>query len=598
MNILHLLSQNHLTGAEVYAVTLSNEHRKNGHQIYQISNGFFYPSENIKLQLEVETKSKIKFIKNILWLRNFIRKQSIQVVHTHSRASAKLGYWATLGSNTALVSTVHGIQHSSFSKKLHNQYGEFIITVCENIKKHLIKDFSYDPKRIRTILNPIDTATFSYRNSLSSNDLNVAIVGRTTGPKGERTRQVIELLFSDELKSKNLRVTLVGGNLACLKISDSIKAQIKEIQPDHLTSDLYSQFNLVIGSGRVCMESLITGINTIAFGEARYIGLVTEQNYCAALESNFGDIHPDSKIPKINSQDFILAIKDISQTTGNENLSKIALQSFSIAHISKKVLRIYESAFFLKHYPKWIPTLMYHKIPDQEIKSQHKIYVTRDNFEKHLKFYKKLGFETLTFLDLKKYSTGEISFKKFPKKPLILTFDDGYTDNLLNASPLLKKYGFKAQIFLLANQNIDQNSWDANSTEPAHEIVSGANRQKWKNSAFEIGSHGFSHKKITELTHAESLKELVDSKTSLETEFNLPINVYAFTYGITTENSAELAQAANYDYAVNTDTGGLIAEEEPYAIFRVNIFPDESYWSLFKKTSSWYRKYYFRKRKK
>ena len=54
-------------------------------------------------------------------------------------------------------------------------------------------------------------------------------------------------------------------------------------------------------------------------------------------------------------------------------------------------MRIYESAFFLKHYSKWIPTLMYHKIPDQEIKSQHKIYVTRENFEKHLNFYKKLG---------------------------------------------------------------------------------------------------------------------------------------------------------------------------------------------------------------
>ncbi|MEQ1723470.1 MAG: polysaccharide deacetylase family protein, partial [Pseudobdellovibrio sp.] len=546
----------------------------------------------------VETRSKLQFVKNVLWLRNFIRKQNIQVIHTHSRASAKLGYWATLCSNTALVSTVHGIQHSSFSKKLHNQYGEFIIAVCENIKKHLVKDFAYDSKRIKCIANPIDTSSYSYRDTSPSDNLNIAIVGRTTGPKGERTRQVIEILFSDDLKSKKFNLTLVGGNLADLNISASIKSQINEVHPKALNSDIYSQYNLVIGSGRVCMESLITGNNTIAFGEAQYVGLVTEDNYSEALESNFGDIHPDSKDPEINSSDFISVIKKLSQSSVNKNLSETAKQSFSISHISKKVMRIYESAFFLKHYAKWIPTLMYHKIPDQEIQSQHKIYVTRDNFEKHLKFFKKLGFKTLTFSELKKYSTGELSFNTFPKKPLILTFDDGYADNLQNASPLLKKYGFRAQLFLLANQSIDQNSWDVSSAEPAHEIVSGADRQKWKNSAFEIGSHGFSHKKITEFTNEESFKELVDSKKALEVEFNLPINVYAFTYGITAESSSELAQAANYDYAVNTDTGGLIAEEEPYAIFRVNIFPDESYWSLFKKTSSWYRKYYFQKRKK
>jgi peptidoglycan/xylan/chitin deacetylase (PgdA/CDA1 family) len=441
-------------------------------------------------------------------------------------------------------------------------------------------------------------AAYCFKNSSSISNLNIAIVGRTTGPKGERTRQVIELLFSDKLNSENFKVTLVGGHLVDLKISDSIKSQIKEVHPESLNSDIYSQYNLVIGSGRVCMESLITGLPTIAFGEAQYVGLVTETNYAEALESNFGDIHPDSKDPKINTSDFVSVVKNISQARVNKNLSEKALQSFSILNISKKVMRIYESAFFLKHYSKWIPTLMYHKIPDAEIQSQHKIYVTRDNFEKHLTFFKNRGFETLTFSQLKKYSSGELSFKTFPKKPLMLTFDDGYTDNLQNASPLLKKYGFRAQLFLLANQNIAQNSWDLNSTEPAHEIVSGADRQKWKNSAFEIGSHGFSHEKITEFTPEEALKELVDSKKSLEAEFNLPINVYAFTYGITAESSAELAQAAQYDYAVNTDTGGLIAEEEPYAIFRVNIFPDESFWSLFKKTSSWYRKYYFQKRKK
>lgn len=584
----------------MYAVTLANEHRKYGHLIYQISNGFYYPSENIKLQLEVETRSKIKFIKNVLWLRNFIRKQNIHVVHTHSRASAKLAYWSTLFSSTGVVSTVHGVQHSSFSKKLHNQYGEFIIAVCENIKKHLIQDFGYKSKRIHVLPNPISPDSYAFKASTPTKHLNIAIVGRTTGPKGTRTEQAIEALFSNSLKDVKFSLTLIGGQLSDLNLPDSIKSKITQESPTSLNSQIYSNYNLVIGSGRVCMESLITGVNVIAFGEATYVGLITTDNYRNALQSNFGDIHPSSKIPQIDNQDFITTVKNLSAGGSNDNaqLSQLAQDSFSLKDIAARVQRIYESAYFLKNYTRWIPVLMYHKIPDQEIQSQHKIYVTKANFEKHLKFFKARNFTTLTFSDLKKFRTGELSFKEFPKKPLILTFDDGYVDNLKNASPLLKKYDFRAQLFLLANQNINQNSWDANSTEPVHAIVSGKDRLLWLKSQFEIGSHGFEHRKITEFNETEALKELVNSKKSLEKELDKPINVYAFTYGITGNNSAELAQSAGYEYAVNTDNGGLILEEEPYSIFRVNIFPDENSWTLFKKTSRWYRKYYYWKRKK
>ncbi len=100
------------------------------------------------------------------------------------------------------------------------------------------------------------------------------------------------------------------------------------------------------------------------------------------------------------------------------------------------------------------------------------------------------------------------------------------------------------------------------------------------------------------MTDEEAFHELQASKESLEKEFGLPVNTYAFTYGITSPKAAQLAFTAGYDYAVNTDTGGLVLEESPYQIFRVNIFPEESSLSLWKKTSSWYRKYYFRKRKK
>lgn len=593
MNIIHLLSQNHLTGAEVYAATLCHRQIIQGHRVFQLSNGFFYPTEAVKFEVSVETKSKIQFLKNVLWLRNFIRKQNIQVIHSHSRAAAKLAYWATLFTPTAQISTVHGVQHSSISKKLFNQYGQFILAVCENLKKHLIQDFSYNPTRIRVLRNSISADRFQFidRSSQTNSALKIAIVGRTTGPKGQRTEQVIAAL-----KNTPHHITLVGGNLKSLNIDDTQKNKITEINVSELSSSVYSQFDLVIGSGRVCMESLITGVRTLAFGEACYVGPITESNFHLALESNFGDIHPDSKTPQLNATQFL---KDISSESSNlKKLSEMAAVEFSSDIIATKIQRFYESAYFLKNYNSWIPILMYHKIPNQEIKSQHKIFVTKANFEKHLKLFKSLGFQTLTFNDIHNFRTGFYDFKNFPKKPLILTFDDGYRDNYENASPLLKKYGFKAQLFLLANSAIDHNKWDTNGSEPAHEILSGEERMKWKNSAFEIGSHGFHHQKITEFSQTESLRELVESKKSLEAEFQVPVRSFAFTYGIRNEYSEKIAEDAGYEYALNTDTGAHLMEEAPHNIFRVSVFPNETSWSLYKKTSKWYRSYYYFKRKK
>ncbi|MBC7466895.1 MAG: polysaccharide deacetylase family protein, partial [Bdellovibrio sp.] len=121
---------------------------------------------------------------------------------------------------------------------------------------------------------------------------------------------------------------------------------------------------------------------------------------------------------------------------------------------------------------------------------------------------------------------------------------------------------------------------------------------KWKGSAFEIGSHGFSHQKITQMTEDQARFELRESKKKLQDEFNTEVSVYAFTYGDTSILHARFAFEEGYDYAVNTDTGGLLIEDSPYQIFRVNIFPNETIASLRKKTSSWYRKYYYLKRNK
>ncbi|MBC7465058.1 MAG: polysaccharide deacetylase family protein, partial [Bdellovibrio sp.] len=550
MNILHLLSQNHLTGAEVYAAQLIHE-QASKNTVYQISNGFFMPTEAKQIKLKVETKSRFQFIRNIFWLRRFLIENKIHVIHTHSRAAVKLAYWARFGVKTGLVATIHGRQHPSLSKKIWNQYGDRVVTVCETIQKQLIRDFNYNPLRISVVRNAISEKGFYFSHTTQTfpkdRPLKIAIVGRTTGPKGERTRQFVNAIpgLEKELQFK-ADLVLVGASNSSITLNLNSDVRVRQIHVEHtLTSKDYNEYDLVIGSGRVAMESLLTGVPTICFGEASYQGLVRSKNVVQSIESNFGDIELDSMNPVLNraqlKSDLEALFANELRLDERQVLAGVIQNEFNSQKIAHRIHRAYESSYFLRNCPKWIPTLMYHKIPDQEIQSQHKIYVTKDNFKKHLQFFKDQGFQTLTFNQLKKFKSGETDFSQFPKKPLILTFDDGYVDNLENASPLLKEFGFRAQIFLLADPTIDSNHWDHSETEKPHDIISGSDRQKWKDSAFEIGSHGFSHQKITQMTEDQARVELRESKKKLQDEFNTEVSVYAFTYGDTSILHAHFA---------------------------------------------------------
>lgn len=596
MNILHVLSQKELTGAEVYASTLINSQINEGHEVYQVSNGFFYPNRAKKIPLPVETKG-LQFWTSVFKLRQILKDKKIQVIHDHSRAAAKLVFYARIGLNIGSVSSVHGRQHKSLSKKLFNQYGDFIVPVCQKIADQLINEFHYNPRRIRTIPNSIDTAQFKYeprKNIDSEPQVKIVVIGRTSGPKKLRTELFVEG-FSKILDQKKIsyEFTIIGGEI-------SSRVPVKTVMSAEINSKLLQTYDLICGSGRVAMEAVLSGVPCISFGETEYIGLVNEDNFDWACATSFGDISSHFNMPTFNSSQ---AVKDIelflSQSVNYQNLALKGERLFSLDLIYKKMMRIYESAFFIRNYNKWIPILMYHKIPDQDLNSQHKIFVKKKNFAQHLKIFKILNLTTITFEELSLYRKGLKSFDHFPQNPLILTFDDGYEDNLENANQELKRYNMKAHIYLLADSTVDSNQWDHHQEiSEKHKIVSGFNRHLWKNSQFMIGSHGIKHDRLPLMTTEEKKVELIDSKNKLEKEFGIQVKTYAFTYGDTNEECAELAEACGYEYALNTDTGGMIIEENPYSIFRVNIFPDETFLSLWKKTRKWYRRYYFFKRNK
>lgn len=104
-----------------------------------------------------------------------------------------------------------------------------------------------------------------------------------------------------------------------------------------------------------------------------------------------------------------------------------------------------------------IPILMYHQIdvPPPSGTPLRGLVVSPGSFDRQMLLLKLLGYRGLSMRDLEPYLKGE---KK--GKVVGITFDDGYQNNLHNALPILKKFGFTATCYAVSGMIGGTNSWD------------------------------------------------------------------------------------------------------------------------------------------
>lgn len=626
MRILHLLSQTELTGAEVYAQNLIAAQIAQGHKVFVISDKIHVSMQAPFLALSVSTSRFWLRMKNILFLREFLKKNEIQVIHCHSRGAARHAFWARGFLPPALVTTLHGRQHFSWSKRFLNIYGEILVAVCENIKLAHQRSFGPNAGLIRVIPNPLSltkknstTAPVPSKDRLAKNPLasglpcRLALLGRSSGPKGQRIESIGFTCFEAWLQAlPNLTISIMAPQPERFSRNFQIHvASLNARYPDRLKilgqiANLRAQlsnYDLNICSGRIAIESLLEHTPVMACGEFGFHGLVNEKNWIQASASNFGDIGVDSMsapipLDEVKKQILEFFSKPMPTPSENQNLADRAAQEFDEKHIQAQILEIYKAAIFKRNVRRWIPVLMYHKIPDQEIISRHRIFLVKSKFEKHLRFFRRKNFTTLTFEDLLEFWDLEKSYGLFPKKPLLLTFDDGYQDNLTNAQPLLKKYQMKATIFLLADHQILENSWDSDTGEEPQKLMTLDEKMKLDPEVFAIGSHGTHHIHLDQISPDLAQLEMQTAKMQLQKDLGSDPVVFAYPFGSTNSQLANLCFKAGYRFAVNTDQGGLELPDQPHSIFRVNIFPEDGPWQLWKKTAPWYRKYFFQKRRR
>lgn len=186
-----------------------------------------------------------------------------------------------------------------------------------------------------------------------------------------------------------------------------------------------------------------------------------------------------------------------------------------------------------------IPVICYHSI-NKDPSGKSPIIISPEKFRQHLKAIKDNGYTTLTMKQFNDYILGD---KPIPEKSVLITFDDGYMDNYINAFPILKEFNMNATIFVIS------------SYLDGKEYMSPSNVKEMSDYGIDIESHTVSHLRLSELSYEQQLNELKISKEALEKLTGKPVVSIAYPEGKYNADTTKAVSEVGYSMGFTIDRG-------------------------------------------
>ena len=222
---------------------------------------------------------------------------------------------------------------------------------------------------------------------------------------------------------------------------------------------------------------------------------------------------------------------------------------------------IYHSRRSLGQKDKGVRILCYHSVDDQ---NQDYTAISPAHFEAQINFLFQEGYKTIHLQDLLNAETNggptvQSSNAKDSEKTVVITFDDGFQDNYENVYPILRRFGFKATIFLIG-ERIGRDGY-----LKKQEIL------ELHQNGFQFGSHTLTHPDLRHLSSAEKRKEISDSKKFLERELGFDVDFFCYPSGFFDETVVRVVKEAGYQGACSNMPGSNSKIHNPYLLKRTEI---------------------------
>lgn len=242
---------------------------------------------------------------------------------------------------------------------------------------------------------------------------------------------------------------------------------------------------------------------------------------------------------------------------------------------------------------KRVPIITYHHlVVDGEEENAVRIKAT--TFAEHMKALKEAGFETVFLRDVVDYV---YEGTPLPEKPVVITFDDGYSSNYEHAYPVLQDLDMKATIAVIG-WSVGETKYKGTDRDILPHFTWEEAREMFESGHIDIQNHTYdmhnpntpeepSRRGVLQMAdestgdYARALAEDLGKLTALIEE-NVGNEVYAFAYpyGEYSLMSELILQELGFRVTLSTKKGiQIVKQGQPqtlYAMKRINAGPELS----------------------
>lgn len=211
-----------------------------------------------------------------------------------------------------------------------------------------------------------------------------------------------------------------------------------------------------------------------------------------------------------------------------------------------------------------VPILMYHSIAAAPNDATRELSVGPEAFAEQMAL---LGDQGFTPVDTAALAAGWRSGGPLPKRPVLITFDDGYEGVHRHALPTLAKHGFASTLFV--STGWIKGAYDTGGGLDA--MLSWAQVRELAAEQVEIGGHSHTHPQLDQLTDDALRFEVLRCQEIIADELGARPVSFAYPYGYSSRRVRHMVREAGFAQSLAVGNGLAHRRQGPYALQRVTV---------------------------
>jgi peptidoglycan/xylan/chitin deacetylase (PgdA/CDA1 family) len=203
-----------------------------------------------------------------------------------------------------------------------------------------------------------------------------------------------------------------------------------------------------------------------------------------------------------------------------------------------------------------VPVLTYHRVHTMPAVGQPDLIVDPANFAAELKALHDAGYHTISQAQLFR---ALYEGKPLPAKPVMISVDDGYVDDVRTILPDLERRHMVATFFVITGR----------MTEPG--FLNASQIQELDRSGMDVGDHTAQHVDLRLLTPSELQAETAGSRKTLEAVLGHPVYFFAYPFGAFNDRVVQAVHDAGFTMAYTTAAGTTESTASPLTMPRIHV---------------------------